>query len=137
MTPTRTMHRSLPEASNLAGRFVLHTLPAIFFLLALLSCVDPAGAQISPGPLARAHQSLSGVLSCTKCHDIGAAGVQFKCLDCHTDIRDRLAQNRGMHAVWMGTKGTSKDCVQCHSDHNGADFPLIRWQPSREALDHR
>ena len=132
-----TMHRSLSDASNLTSRFALRTLPTIFFLLALFSCAAPARAQISPGPLARAHQSLSGVLNCTKCHDLGAGGVKFKCLDCHTEIRDRLAQNRGMHAVWVGTKGTSKDCVQCHSDHNGADFPLIRWQPSREALDHR
>lgn len=42
-----------------------------------------------------------------------------------------------MHAVWVGSNGTSKDCVKCHSDHNGADFQLVRWQPSREALDHR
>jgi hypothetical protein len=106
-------------------------------LLAFISSAVPLDAQISPGPLAKAHQSLSGMLSCTKCHDLGAGGVKFKCLDCHTEIRDRLAQSRGMHAVWVGAKGTSKDCVQCHSDHNGADFSLIRWQPSREALDHR
>ena len=131
------MHRSLSEASNLAHRFVVRTLTAVLFFLTLIFCAAPAHAQISPGPLAKAHQSLSGVLSCTKCHDMGAGGVKFKCLDCHTEIRDRLAQNRGMHAVWVGTKGTSKDCVQCHSDHNGADFPLVRWQPNREAMDHR
>jgi hypothetical protein len=77
------------------------------------------------------------MLSCTKCHDLGAGGVKFKCLDCHTEIRDRVAQNRGMHAVWVGKSGTSKDCIQCHSDHNGPDFQLIRWQPNREAMDHR
>src|SRR5207245_1673037 len=32
---------------------------------------------------------------------------------------------------------TSKDCAKCHSDHNGVDFPLVHWQPSREAMDHR
>ena len=132
-----TMHRSLSEASKLPDRLAFHTLPALLFFLTFIASAAPAYAQISPGPLAKAHQSLSGVLSCTKCHDMGAGGVKFKCLDCHTEIRDRLAQNRGMHALWVGTKGTSKDCVQCHSDHNGADFPLVRWQPNREALDHR
>jgi hypothetical protein len=133
------MHRSLSDASNLASHSTLRSLLAIFLFLAFTSCAATARAQISPGPLAKAHQSLSGLLSCTKCHDLGAGagGVKFKCLDCHTEIRDRLAQNRGMHAIWVGTKGTSKDCVQCHSDHNGVDFPLIRWQPSREAMDHR
>src|SRR5260370_980509 len=134
-----TMHRSLSDASNLAHRFAFRTLPAVLFLLTLTFCAAPTYAQISPGPLAKAHQSLSGLLSCTKCHDLGAGagGVKFKCLDCHTEIRDRLAQNRGMHAIWVGTKGTSKDCGQCHSDHNGVDFPLIRCQPSREAMHHR
>lgn len=131
------MHRSLPDASNLAHPFVFRSFPAICIFLTLISSAATVRAQISPGPLAKAHQSLSGVLSCTKCHDLGASGVKFKCLDCHTEIRDRLAQKRGMHAVWVGSTGTSKDCVQCHSDHNGADFPLVRWQPSREAMDHR
>ncbi len=94
-------------------------------------------AQISPGPLAKAHQSLSGSTNCTKCHDLGRHGAeQLKCLECHTEIRDRIAQRRGMHAIWVGAGGTSKECARCHSDHNGADFPLIHWEPSREALDH-
>jgi hypothetical protein len=131
------MHLSSSERSNWASRSSLRALSAIFFLSAVLLQLTSARAQISPGPLAKAHESLSGVLNCTKCHDLGARDVKFKCLDCHTEIRDRLAQNRGMHAVWVPRNGTSKDCVQCHSDHNGVDFQMTRWQPSREALDHR
>jgi hypothetical protein len=41
-----------------------------------------------------------------------------------------------MHAVWLPAKVTGKDCVSCHSEHNGANFPLIHWQPNREAIDH-
>ena len=122
--------------SNRAVRFAFRTLTA--FLLAICWCAVSARAQVSPGPLAKAHQSLDGVLNCTKCHDLGGrSGVQLKCLDCHTEIRDRLVQNRGMHAVWVGTNITSKDCAKCHSDHNGVNFPLVHWQPSREAMDHR
>jgi hypothetical protein len=131
------MHFSLSGESNLASRLALRILLALFFFLVLVPCITPARAQISPGPLARAHQSLDGVLNCTKCHDLGARGVQLKCLDCHTEIRDRVVQHRGMHAVWVGTTVSSKDCAQCHSDHNGVNFPLVHWQPNREAMDHR
>ena len=41
-----------------------------------------------------------------------------------------------MHAVWVQATGTSKDCASCHSEHNGADFQLVHWEPSREAMDH-
>ena len=98
--------------------------------------LQPVLAQISPGPLARAHESLSGPTNCTKCHDLGRGTAEFKCLDCHTEIRERLAQKRGMHAVWVKAGGTGKECATCHSDHNGADFQLIHWEPNREALDH-
>jgi len=104
------------------------------FLSALFAV--PGRAQTSPGPLSRPHQSLSGALSCSKCHEFGAGTFQLKCLDCHTEIRDRIAQRRGMHAVWLPAKVTGKDCLSCHSEHNGENFPLIHWQPNREAIDH-
>lgn len=107
---------------------------ACVFLSALFAA--PARAQTSPGPLSGPHQSLSGVLSCGKCHEFGSGAFQLKCLDCHTEIRDRIAQRRGMHAFWVPTNATGKDCVTCHSEHNGTNFPLIRWQPSPQAMDH-
>ncbi len=119
------------------------TRPAILLLFAaLLLCLSgafrgqPAYAQISPGPLSKAHQSLSGPSNCTKCHDLGHGAAQLKCLECHTEIRERVNQQRGMHAVWAKAKGTSNECATCHSDHNGADFQLVHWEPNREAIDH-
>jgi hypothetical protein len=41
-----------------------------------------------------------------------------------------------MHAVWVGSSASSKDCAKCHSEHNGVDFGLIHWDPSRESMDH-
>ena len=112
-----------------------------FFVGALLCLLGglrerPARAQISPGPLSKAHQSLSGPTNCTKCHDLGCGTAELKCLECHTEIRERVTQRRGMHAVWVSTTGTSKDCAKCHSEHNGVDFQLVHWDPSREAMDH-
>ena len=112
-----------------------------FFVAALLCLLGglrerSAHAQISPGPLSKAHQSLSGPTNCTKCHDLGRGTAQLKCLECHTEVSERVTQRRGMHAVWMSPTGTSKDCAKCHSEHNGVDFQLVHWEPSREAMDH-
>jgi hypothetical protein len=30
-----------------------------------------------------------------------------------------------------------KDCVRCHLEHNGENYNLIHWEPSREKFDHR
>jgi cytochrome c7-like protein len=97
---------------------------------------QPAHAQISPGPLSRAHQSLSGPTNCTKCHDLGRGAAQLKCLECHTEIQERITQHRGMHAVWVKANGASKVCATCHSEHNGADFQIVHWEPNRESMDH-
>lgn len=67
---------------------------------------------------------------------MGKGKAEFKCLDCHTEIRQRLREHRGMHAIWVKNNGAGRECATCHSDHNGVDFQLIHWQPSREALDH-
>jgi len=96
----------------------------------------PAPAQISPGPLSKAHQALSGPTNCTKCHDLGHGAAQLKCLECHTEIRERVTQRRGMHAVWVSVNASSNVCATCHSDHNGADFQIVHWEPNREAMDH-
>ena len=63
--------------------------------MAFLSAV--AIAQISPGPLSRAHKELDGATHCTTCHKLGGGEPTFKCLDCHTEIAARLAAHRGLH----------------------------------------
>ena len=91
-----------------------------------------ACAQISPGPLSKAHQSLSGSTQCSTCHKVGAGSAVLKCQECHTEIAREISENRGLHARFPN----KEDCAQCHSEHNGADFPLIHWQPSLKAFDH-
>jgi Cytochrome c7 and related cytochrome c len=121
---------------NIALRVRPFPLLSVLLLATTLLTANSARAQISPGPLSKAHQALSGPTNCTKCHDLGRGNAQLKCLECHTEIRERLTQRRGMHAFWVGSTATSNDCARCHSDHNGVDFPLIHWQPTREAMDH-
>ena len=59
----------------------------------------------------------------------------LKCVDCHTDIGGRITSNRGLHATYKLAPGSSQGCAACHSEHNGEDFPLIKWDI--KAFDHR
>jgi hypothetical protein len=103
----------------------------------VLICAAGAAAQLSPGPLSRAHESLSGITQCTSCHTLRVGSAELKCLDCHTEIAQRLTQKRGLHATQVKNPSDSKECATCHSEHNGADFELIHWQTPLERFDHR
>jgi hypothetical protein len=48
-----------------------------------------------------------------------------------------LTQKRGLHATLVKNPSDSKECAACHSEHNGAGFDLIHWEPSLERFDHR
>src|SRR5262249_44818585 len=102
---------------------------------ALALLVAPARAQVSPGPLARPHQSLNGTTNCTQCHEFTRGEPAFRCTNCHAEIASRLAAHRGLHASYNIKPGPSQDCARCHSDHNGEDFPLINWDP--KTFDHK
>jgi len=117
-------------ARGTAPSVLLRLATAVLFLLSVT-----AWAQISPGPLSRAHQSLNGSTNCTSCHKLASGQATFKCLDCHTEISKRLAEGKGLHATYHLSPGSSQDCSRCHSEHNGEDFPLIKWDP--KAFDHK
>jgi hypothetical protein len=98
-----------------------------WILMTLLWIFIPAAAQISPGPLSRAHQSINGLTDCTTCHELSTGQPTFKCLDCHTEIAWRIKARKGLHAAYNIKPGSSLECVNCHSEHNGEDFALTKW----------
>jgi hypothetical protein len=106
-------------------------------LLPLLLSGCPAKAQISPGPLSKAHQSLTGTTQCASCHQFAAKTPIFKCLDCHKEIAKALADHHGYHAHLQMQNPAGKDCVHCHLEHNGADFKLIHWETPFKQFDHK
>src|SRR6202008_4351137 len=109
-----------------------------FVIVLFLSFASaPARAQISPGPLSKAHQSLSGTTQCASCHQFGTSVPTFKCLDCHKEIAQGLAAKHGYHASLQMQNPNGKECVHCHIEHNGEDFKLILWEPSKKQFDHR
>lgn len=100
-------------------------------ILSLLNAADPARAQLSPGKLARAHESLEGLRKCTNCHEIGEGTSREKCLTCHTAIGERVEAGLGLHA-----RPEFRECSECHTEHHGRDFDLIYWEHGPESLDH-
>lgn len=95
-----------------------------------------AAAQISPGPLAKAHAEFEGSSNCVKCHGLRREPMSGVCLGCHRDVAWLLDRGRGFHA--REVKTAKKECASCHPDHAGLSFALIAWpdgSPSR--FDHR
>jgi len=107
------------------------------WLLVSLFFAVSARAQVSPGPLSKAHQSLSGTTQCASCHEFGAKAPTFKCLDCHKEIAKALTERHGYHAGLQMQNPQGKDCVRCHLEHNGVQFHLIHWEWPVKQFDHK
>jgi hypothetical protein len=113
---------------------------AFWLLLTGIALLLPAStrAQISPGPLSKAHSSQNGSTHCSSCHVFGAATPTFKCLDCHKEVAEALANKHGYHFRLKMQNPSGKDCVRCHLEHNGENFQLIHWEHSeKKNFDHR
>jgi hypothetical protein len=95
---------------------------AVASLLAIVFLFGTLHAQISPGELAKAHANLEGIGHCTSCHEIGKAVSGDRCLQCHTEIQSRIKARTGLHALYQG-----RQCVECHKEHHGRDFPLVKF----------
>lgn len=100
-------------------------------ILMMLLTIVTAYGQISPGDLSSSHEKLEGMSNCTLCHDIGKKVSNQKCLDCHKEIQSLLNQDRGYHA---NSTVVRKDCFECHSDHHGRKFDMVRFDEKN--LDH-
>ncbi|VAX20049.1 Cytochrome c family protein [hydrothermal vent metagenome] len=87
------------------------------------------GRFLSPGDLSSLHSEAQGLANCTKCHTLGGDLPERLCLECHEGIGARLEKNRGYHATL-----TDKKCFECHSDHKGAGYSMVRWNEKK--FDH-
>lgn len=100
-------------------------------LLAFLTAALGYG-QISPGDLSQPHADLEGMSNCTLCHDLGAKVSDKKCLACHKEIQSLINRKEGYHAQGQVIK---KDCFECHNEHHGRKFELIRFD--EDNFDHK
>lgn len=110
-----------------------------FAMLGMLGLSRPTllSAQISPGPLARAHKSLEGASQCVQCHSLTrGAGMAPSCLSCHKDVKALIDAKRGYHAKLPAAERTN--CASCHPDHAGDDFAMVSWPAGgKNRFDHR
>lgn len=104
------------------------------FLVGCLAALaaTTAAAQLSPGPLSAPHAQLEGNRSCLQCHEAGRGVAPRLCLDCHRALGDRIAAGRGPHA-----EAALQRCERCHSEHNGREFELIRFEGGERAFGHQ
>ncbi|GMV39093.1 MAG: hypothetical protein AMXMBFR64_08090 [Myxococcales bacterium] len=97
---------------------------------------SPARADwVSPGPLASAHADLDQSDRCDKCHDPGAGVSARRCVACHEHAAGPPAARETWHFREQ-VKGSGKACADCHRDHKGRTYPLIRWTPPAD-FDHK
>lgn len=99
-----------------------------WILLMLLTATTASSQLLSPGDLAEPHAEWEGLSNCTRCHVLGEQVQPARCLDCHEALAARIEAQAGYH------KDKVDDCIDCHSDHRGRDYEMIRWD--RDAFDH-
>jgi hypothetical protein len=117
-----------------AGALVLAAgWPALAAGLSALAA-GPAAGQLSPGPLAAAHQELDKTARCFTCHARGGEGaMDERCLACHQEVAWSIEAKRGLHG-----RRAAGACAGCHPDHAGRGFPLVRFEEgSPDRFDHR
>lgn len=102
-----------------------HIIP--LFLLIVINSY----CQISPGDLTNAHAKFEGMSNCTLCHELGEKVASSKCLDCHKEIKSLVSNKKGYHS---SSEVKKKDCFQCHSEHHGRNFEMIRFD--EKAFNH-
>ena len=104
----------------------------LYLMFLLLIYTTVVYGQISPGDLTVAHADLEGMSNCTKCHEIGEAVTNAKCLDCHKEINNLRLNSKGYHA---SEDVENENCVKCHSEHHGRKFEMIRFDKNN--FDHK
>lgn len=108
-----------------------HLFYSLLLIIYSLTFSTKLHAQLSPGDLHKSHANLEGIENCTKCHESGQQLNPQKCLQCHTILKQRIDNNKGLHA-----NSDYRQCENCHVEHQGRDYDLIYWQDGRDAFDH-
>jgi len=85
--------------------------------------------QISPGKLSESHKNLEGVDNCLKCHAVAQKITNDKCLNCHTEIKNLISNEKGYHYFVK-----DENCANCHKEHFGRNFKLVNFD--EKSFDH-
>lgn len=111
------------------SRYLFIVWVAVVFLISSnLGAQEIFDVSDAPGDLSIAHQDSPGLKNCSKCHNEELEVPVNKCLFCHQEIAMRISEKRGYH------QDKGEDCIICHSEHQGADEPIVFLDP--EDFDH-
>ena len=88
----------------------------VLFILSIVY-IRTGGQMFSPGDAAAAHSEIE---DCAACHQPFGRSQGELCMDCHTEIREELLQQNGLHA----RLSEPERCMACHSEHQGEDFDI-------------
>lgn len=100
----------------------------VWFTFIVVFLSSKSFAQISPGDLSSFHTHLEGVTNCTQCHILGEKVSNDKCLNCHTELKERTSKNKGFHS---SSEVKGKECFTCHNDHQGLTFQIVRFDETK------
>jgi len=128
--------RRLNPFGNLLGYF----LTFLLFIGIGLSLLSNRGLAFSPGELSAKgieEVIIKGFSShanfekqCNTCHEPVTSTLATKCLDCHTDVEQQIANTNGAHSQIAD----NHECASCHPDHRGRNFDLT--SAAYQLFDH-
>ncbi len=107
--------------------FWLMTALCVFFI-AHTSAQDKYAIENAPGELSIVHSESPGLKNCLACHSEEFEVDPPRCLQCHTELAQRISSSRGYH------RDKAEDCAACHAEHKGKDSHLVPLD--KEDFDH-
>lgn len=114
------------------ARALLLGLMMIGFLTSHDSAAQDIESLVMPGELVTGHADLES--ECSSCHKMfDKKGQRQLCLDCHEDVAEDVAQNRGFHGQRVEVQ--TDQCSSCHDEHHGRDAPIVILDEA--TFDHR
>ncbi len=121
-------------------KFWIGTLSTTAVFLLVLKDIE----RTSPGPLTQVHSrviDLSDRNSCKECHGGWLESMSEACLECHETIGEQRTEEFGLHGHLQDE--SAEQCSTCHSEHHGAEFPIVNERSfimtgfgTRDAFDH-
>jgi hypothetical protein len=129
------MSRLLPTTASLLPAAGTLGLIGFAYLLFGTEIYSPGGLNAEARPAivrngVRSHAETAG--NCSACHapPFSQESMADRCLNCHVEVRDELADHRPLH----GTLGDAQECRTCHSEHHGPTGELTSFEYFDHAL---
>lgn len=94
--------------------------------------------MVSPGPLVKGHEALTG--DCFACHAPLRGASAPRCVGCHVVADVGLRTTKGVPIATVTVRAsfhqalTEQDCMACHSDHQGPRLTKRSRKPFSHAL---